>query len=77
MPWRWGWPPWESERAAADRRKALGEVERATIDLAVTREKVLRTGHVHEGIAHAHARNHFSESMEVLFEQRVKNKGAP
>jgi hypothetical protein len=74
MPWRWGWPPWESAQAAADRQQAFNDVERATIDLAVTRQKLARTGRVHEGLAHARARNHFSESMEQLFEQRARGE---
>jgi len=71
MPWRWGWPPWESERIRADRRQALENLERATVDLDETRKKAQRTARVADALDRAHMRNHFSESMEQLFAQRT------
>jgi len=70
MPWRWGWPPWESAQVRADRQRALDAVERATLDLDDTRRRLLRTDRVTENLAHARGRNHFSESMEALFAAR-------
>ena len=49
-------------------QQALEEVERATIDLTTTRQKIARTARVAAGLQQARAKNHFSESMERLFE---------
>jgi hypothetical protein len=70
MPWRFGWPFWESEQVKARQQQALEEVERATIDLTKTRQKIARTARVTAGLQQAKNRNHFSESMEALFESR-------
>jgi hypothetical protein len=75
MSWRIGWPPWESEQVKADRRRAMEEVERATIDLSVARQKAKRTARVANALEEAKARNHFSESMEALFDSARVRKG--
>lgn len=77
MPWRWGWPPWVPERLQEDHRRALQEVERSTIDLTETRRQAMRTGRVADGLHRARARNHFSESMEQLFQFPPKGTGDP
>lgn len=70
MPWRWGWPPWESRRVQADRQRALDAIERATVDLGEARTAVQRTARVADSLREAYRRNHFSESMEQLFTTR-------
>lgn len=70
MPWRWGWPPWESGQVRADRMHALEQVERATLDLSDTRRRVARTDRVVGQLNARRGRNHFSESMEELFSSR-------
>jgi len=74
MPWRWGWPPWESEQMRADKRRAEQEMQQATVDLTETRRQMARTDQVVRGINGARSRNHFSESMEALFEGAARRR---
>jgi hypothetical protein len=76
MPWRWAFPPWESQEARDAREQALDAVERATLDLTLTKEKVARANRIHDGITRSGKRNHFSEAMEELFERQRAGRGA-
>lgn len=75
MPWQKGWPPYVSQRVLDDRRRALEELERASDDLRDSVEHVKRTERVASALADVRSRNHFSESMELLF--ATKRKSAP
>lgn len=67
MPWRRGWPPYVSQRVIDDRRRATEELERASGDLSDSAERAKRTHAVADALAKVRTRNHFSESMELLF----------
>lgn len=77
MPWRWGWPPWTPAKLQDDHRRALEQVERATVDLSDTRAKMARTERVADNLRAVKGRNHFSESMEELFASAPKRSFGP
>lgn len=63
-----GWPPWKTVRQ--DRQQAAEQVERSAADLNDTIRQTERAEAVASAVRHARARNHFSESMELLLTTR-------
>lgn len=67
MPWQKGWPPFVSQRVLDDRRRSAADLDQASDDLRETVAKAVRAHRVADSLAAARDRNHFSESMELLF----------
>lgn len=74
MPWQKGWPPFVSQRVLDDRRKAAADLDQASDDLRETAAKAVRLHRVADSLTAARDRNHFSESMELLFATRTRDK---
>lgn len=73
MPWQLGWPPYISQRVLDDRRRALKELERASDNLRESAKRAQRTYRVADALDDIRSRNHFSESMELLFATKRKS----
>jgi hypothetical protein len=71
MPWQKRWPPYVSQKVIDDRRRAVDDLAQASDDLKDTVRKAVRTHRVADSLEAARARNHFSESMELLFATRT------
>lgn len=67
MPWQKRWPPYVPRRVAEDRHRAASDLDQASDDLRETAAKAVRAHRVADRLAAARERNHFSESMELLF----------
>jgi hypothetical protein len=70
MPWQKRWPPFVSQRVIDDRRRASADLDQASDDLRETAAKAVRIHRVADSLERARDRNHFSESMELLFTTR-------
>jgi hypothetical protein len=69
MPWQWGWPPYVSRRVLDDKERASADLDQSSEDLT---EAIRSAGRVHriaDSLDGVRRRNHFSESMELLFAQ--------
>lgn len=77
MPWRKGWPPYVSQRVLDDRLRAMSDLDQASDDLRDTAAKAVRIHRVADSLERAKVRNHFSESMELLFINRTSTRDAP
>ena len=67
MPWQRKWPPYVSQRVLDDRRRAADALDQSSGDLRETIEHAKRVTQVATALQDTRARNHFSESMEILF----------
>lgn len=67
MPWQRGWPPFVSQRVLDDRARAAEDLDQSSGDLKDTIAKAQRIHRVADDLTRARDRNHFSESMELLF----------
>lgn len=77
MPWRRGWPPYISQRVLDDRARATADLDQASDDLRETAVKAVRIHRVADRLESARDRNHFSESMELLFTTRTRTAHHP
>lgn len=68
MPWQRGWPPYVSRRVAADRERASADLDQSSGDLKETIQKARRMHRIADDLDRVRRRNHFSESMELLFD---------
>lgn len=67
MPWRRGWPPYVSQRVLDDRARATVDLDQSSGDLKETIRSAKRVHRVADSLDEARTKNHFSESMELLF----------
>jgi len=77
MPWRRGWPPYVSQRVIDDQRRAVDDLAQASDDLKDTVRRAIRTHRIADSLEAARDRNHFSESMELLFTARTRTAHHP
>lgn len=67
MPWRRGWPPFISQRVLDDQERASEDLDQSSGDLKDTISRARRVHRIADSLTEARERNHFSESMELLF----------
>lgn len=67
MPWQRSWPPYVSQQVVDDRERASADLDQASGDLKETIQAAHRVHRIADQLAAARKRNHFSESMELLF----------
>lgn len=67
MPWQKRWPPYVSQRVLDDKVRAGADLDQSSDDLKDTIAKARRIHRVADSLDRARERNHFSESMELLF----------
>lgn len=76
MPWQLKWPPYVSQRVLDDRRRAADDLDQSSGDLKETIEHARRVTRVATALQDTRSRNHFSESMEILFATRARSAPA-
>lgn len=67
MPWQRRWPLYVSQRVIDDRARAGADLDQSSGDLRDTIQKAKRVHRVADTLERVRERNHFSESMEILF----------
>ena len=77
MPWQMRWPPYVSQRVLDDKARASMDLDQASDNLKDTIAKARQVRQVTSELTRARERNHFSESMELLFAARHHTKDTP